>query len=91
MNRRGFVLGAGALLAAPSIVRAASLMPVSVMDDPFHKLHALLMRRLQETEGELMRIWAPVFERELWGQPSGPTHILASSDVLEAWLEARNG
>jgi hypothetical protein len=28
MNRRGFLLGMGALLAAPSIVRAGSLMPV---------------------------------------------------------------
>jgi hypothetical protein len=30
ISRRGLFLGAGALLAAPSIVRAASLMPVSV-------------------------------------------------------------
>lgn len=30
MNRRSLLLGAGALLAAPSIVRVASLMPVSV-------------------------------------------------------------
>ena len=31
-SRRRFLLGAGALLAAPSIVRASSLMPVSVID-----------------------------------------------------------
>lgn len=30
MNRRGFLLGAASLLAAPSIVRASTLMPVSV-------------------------------------------------------------
>lgn len=30
-SRRRFLLGAGALLAAPSIVRVASLMPVSVV------------------------------------------------------------
>lgn len=30
-SRRSFLLGAGALLAAPSIVRVASLMPVSVL------------------------------------------------------------
>jgi hypothetical protein len=29
-SRRGFLLGAGALLAAPAIVRASGLMPVSV-------------------------------------------------------------
>jgi len=29
-KRRGFLLGAGALLMAPAIVRASSLMPVSV-------------------------------------------------------------
>jgi hypothetical protein len=28
LNRRGFLIGAGAVLAAPAIVRAASLMPV---------------------------------------------------------------
>ena len=31
MNRRGFLRGAGALLAAPAIVRASSLMPVRVL------------------------------------------------------------
>lgn len=31
-SRRSFLLGTGALLAAPSIVRVASLMPVSVVD-----------------------------------------------------------
>lgn len=31
-SRRRFFLGAGAVLAAPSIVRAASLMPVSVIE-----------------------------------------------------------
>lgn len=30
MNRRGFLFGAPALLAAPAIVRVASIMPVSV-------------------------------------------------------------
>jgi hypothetical protein len=30
-SRRRFLLGAGALIAAPSIVRASSLMPVSVL------------------------------------------------------------
>jgi hypothetical protein len=31
-SRRRFLLGAGALLAAPAIVRVASLMPVSVIE-----------------------------------------------------------
>lgn len=34
MNRRGLFLGAAALLAAPSIVRVSSLMPVSVRKLP---------------------------------------------------------
>lgn len=34
IGRRGFLRGAGALLAAPAIVRAASLMPVSVAPVP---------------------------------------------------------
>lgn len=32
-SRRRFLLGAGALLAAPAIVRVASIMPVSVAAD----------------------------------------------------------
>lgn len=31
MNRRGFLTGVAGLLAAPAIVRASSLMPVSVL------------------------------------------------------------
>lgn len=31
MNRRGFITGMAALIAAPSIVRASSLMPVKVL------------------------------------------------------------
>ena len=34
MNRRGFFLGFSAFLAAPSIVRASNLMPVSTLLDP---------------------------------------------------------
>ncbi len=30
-KRRGFLIGAGALLMAPAIVRASSIMPVSVL------------------------------------------------------------
>jgi hypothetical protein len=30
-NRRGFLIGVGAVLAAPAIVRASSLMPVKAM------------------------------------------------------------
>lgn len=33
-SRRRFLLGAGSFLAAPAIVRVASLMPVSVLDAP---------------------------------------------------------
>lgn len=33
-SRRRFLLGAGALLAAPAIVRVASIMPVSVVAAP---------------------------------------------------------
>lgn len=35
MNRRGFIAGLSALLVAPSIVRAGSIMPVSVAEKPF--------------------------------------------------------
>lgn len=35
MNRRGFLLGLGAALAAPAIVRAGSLMPVRALSPKF--------------------------------------------------------
>lgn len=31
MNRRGFITGVVGFLAAPAIVRASSIMPISVM------------------------------------------------------------
>lgn len=34
MNRRGFVIGLSAIIAAPAIVRASSLMPVKLFE-PF--------------------------------------------------------
>ena len=35
ISRRSFFLGAGALVAAPSIVRASSLMPVKFVPEPW--------------------------------------------------------
>lgn len=32
MNRRGFLVGASALICAPAIVKAANIMPVRVLD-----------------------------------------------------------
>ena len=37
-DRRGFLTGFGALLAAPAIVRCASLMPVRGLIQPFNKV-----------------------------------------------------
>ena len=34
MNRRNLITGLGALLCAPAIVRASSLMPVKALKDP---------------------------------------------------------
>lgn len=47
-SRRGFMLGAGAMLAAPAIVRVASLMPVSVagLDAPCPTGYTMTVRRL---------------------------------------------
>lgn len=38
MNRRSFLLGAGALLAAPAIVRVGSIMPVRLPIDEYMTL-----------------------------------------------------
>ena len=39
MNRRGFLAGVAGFLAAPAIVRASSLMPVSVVPEPLFTSH----------------------------------------------------
>lgn len=45
-SRRRFLLGASALLAAPSIVRVASLMPVSVLTPDADALALAAERRI---------------------------------------------
>lgn len=46
LSRRGLFIGSSALIAAPSIVRAASLMPVSVAKAPIQPLFYELMERI---------------------------------------------
>ena len=60
-SRRGFLGGLLALVAAPTVVRAASLMPVSVMPDEV-VLEQLARRRslltINEITCEAIRLWA---------------------------------
>lgn len=59
MNRRGFLIGAGALLMAPAIVRLASIMPVSVLKLGYGRGPwedgALTARHLMQYQAEFIR------------------------------------
>lgn len=48
MNRRGFLFGGATLLAAPSIVRVSSLMPVSTRTLTFEEAMGLLRKIIDE-------------------------------------------
>ncbi len=67
MNRRNFLLGAGVtLVAAPAIVRVASIMPVKALPlaDP-DALRRLMARKLYEVE----RAIEADLTSYLWGDP----------------------
>jgi hypothetical protein len=48
IRRRGFITGLVALVAAPAIVRAGSLMPVKVMIEPGIRYHSFSVEEMTE-------------------------------------------
>ena len=89
LPRRSFLLGAAAsLIAAPAIVRAASLMPVKQMRT-VEDIYALLAERINEAH----RLMAESLSRTLYGETyavalSAPygnelaLRIISNSDVF---------
>jgi len=53
IGRRGFLMGLGALMAAPAIVSVSSIMPVKAM--PSVDMLDLLQRRISEAESIMAR------------------------------------
>ena len=64
-SRRSFIIGAAALIAAPAIVRASSLMPVRGIVQP----------AMPEPQ-----IWAFFERRWVWATEQGAIHFSAMGD-----------
>jgi hypothetical protein len=87
MNRRGFLFGVGSLLAAPAIVKAGSLMPVSVIrmdvvDIPNLPYWSIIDDTLPDTDRCVIRFEVP---RELRGFAlDGGVNVRADRLVVDA-------
>lgn len=86
MNRRGFLFGVGSLLAAPAIVRAGSLMPVSVakpgfVDVPDLPMWTIVDDTLQDVDSCWMRSELPP---QLSGFMFGDVRIDAARLTVDA-------
>lgn len=76
MNRRSFLLGATGLLAAPAIVRVASIMPVKAL--PVAELDFTLWRLLRAKLEQMEEAIERDTIQHLWGDlPIGPQTMLA--------------
>lgn len=79
-SRRGFLVGlATSLLAAPAIVRAASLMPVRQMP-PAQTLEELLKQRMDDAYA----VMAQHMRQCLYGDLQQTTRHVARSSYLDA-------
>lgn len=83
MNRRNFLLGAGVtLVAAPAIVRVASIMPVKALPlaeaDRQRQLWTLLSRKLAEIEAEM----AAELGRYMWGGDPAKLDAFGKADLV---------
>lgn len=88
-NRRSFLAGLGAaLITAPAIVRAGSLMPVRQMIWDTDEIAALLNRRLDQFEGEQDdRLYARYDGRPLYYDPIGNRWV--KEDVFQTMVKTR--
>jgi hypothetical protein len=69
LSRRAFFTGLGAVLAAPVIVRASSIMPVRPID-PMVEFTALINSKMAELEERLKKdIFATVWGGDQFGNP----------------------
>jgi hypothetical protein len=82
-SRRGFLFGAGALLAAPAIVRASNLMPVSVLPTQWWSAGISYRPMTQgitvTNHGEL-----PLFFNARWVAPGATETIYNEAHLLRA-------
>jgi len=90
MNRRSLILGGAALIAAPAVVRAESLMKIVVPKPaliPWSEVPLTVRElRLRKIESDLIikMLYMPAIEL-----PDGGYEIMDSAPVLAQWREVR--
>lgn len=92
-SRRGFLTGLGAILAAPAIVRVASLMPVKALPAPWTHVRYGLGYKVTDLENSLRAFMESdpsvneaMVEAMLFGQSwlkigDGMTQVISSVDI----------
>jgi len=85
-KRRGFLFGAGSLLMAPAIVRASSLMPVSVLKPEInHFLTARCYVSGPEIDGITLAVGdviLPAFQKDVEAIPGSGFYVVTSTFKL---------
>lgn len=66
LSRRGFITGLTLLVAAPAIVRAASLMPVKSMPN------TVTLEMLQQRMNAAYKVYSEALTRNLYGDAINP-------------------
>jgi len=82
LNRRGFLIGLGALIAAPAIVRAGIIMPINptlILPDKIEVVTFPIEGRAWFRDG------AASFEGDVWTMPTN----LFPDDSVERWLRLK--
>lgn len=87
MNRRGFLGALGAVIAAPAVVRYASLMPPRVVSSPLQELadYARRMGIEPGPDGNYVAIMHPNTARTLFGELTPAQKKMWAQDV---WKQA---
>lgn len=80
MQRRAFLTGLGSLLAAPAVVHASVLMPVSNIDHLLYPIRGLVAYAIQ-TDELLVRIDRANFKLHIPPVGRGVEHILNDGEI----------
>jgi hypothetical protein len=88
INRRGLFTGFASLMAAPFIVRAASLMPIHAMaDETFEEICARLSARVDEFHMRPATVSCSITGKPIW--ESAPYLRFSSYDRLSTFVPSR--
>lgn len=89
-TRRGLILGLSALIAAPAIVRASSLMPIKTIEEPWTWVQGDVELTFSESLLEIARAIFYDTERTFFSD-YGPNFINLNFDTLKVMLSSDKG